>query len=181
MYEFAGPWPRARQVMDFLFVLQHLLRLFSNLYIFMLLQHFYVCLTTFTISGRIVVHCSDNCCLLFKKWAREGGCQGAPGLNHRYLFHLLTFIHYHLLPKVTSHFFVKHVPKMVLKSIQNVAPNRYIFLLRLFAVSRSEQKSEHVFAPCLCSPNHFGHRSHGTRNKCKSLQKRYTNTPRKHD
>ena len=42
----------------------------------------YVCLTTFTISAIIIVYCSDNCCLLFKQWAREGGCQGAPGLNH---------------------------------------------------------------------------------------------------
>ena len=49
----------------------------------------YVCLTTFTISAIIIVYCSDNCCLLFKQWAREGGCQGAPGLNHRSLFHLL--------------------------------------------------------------------------------------------
>ena len=51
----------------------------------------YVCLTTFTISAIIIVYCSDNCCLLFtsKQWAREGGCQGAPGLNHCSLFHLL--------------------------------------------------------------------------------------------
>ena len=48
-----------------------------------------VCLATFTISAIVVVHCLDNCCLLFKKCAHEGGCQGAPGLIHNYLFHLL--------------------------------------------------------------------------------------------
>ena len=41
-----------------------------------------VCLTSFTISAIVVVHCLDNCCLLFKKCALEGGCQGAPGLMH---------------------------------------------------------------------------------------------------
>ena len=28
---------------------------------------FFVCLTAFTISAIIIVYCSDNCCLLFKK------------------------------------------------------------------------------------------------------------------
>ena len=41
-----------------------------------------VCLATFAISAIVVVHCLDNCCLLFKKCAHEGGCQGAPGLGH---------------------------------------------------------------------------------------------------
>ena len=45
-----------------------------------------VCLATFTISAIVVVHCLDNCCLLFKKCAREGGCQGAPGHWNRVLF-----------------------------------------------------------------------------------------------
>ena len=48
-----------------------------------------VCLATFTIYAIVVVHCLDNCCLLFKKCAHEGGCQGAAGLIHSYLFHLL--------------------------------------------------------------------------------------------
>ena len=45
-----------------------------------------VCLATFAISAIVVVHCLDNCCLLFKKCAREGGCQGAPGHWNRYSF-----------------------------------------------------------------------------------------------
>ena len=45
-----------------------------------------VCLATFTISAIVVVYCLDNCCLLFKKCAREGGCQGAPGHWNRVLF-----------------------------------------------------------------------------------------------
>ena len=39
-----------------------------------------VCLATFATSAIVVVHCLDNCCLLFRKCAHEGGCQGAPGL-----------------------------------------------------------------------------------------------------
>ena len=170
--------------------MQHLLRLLNNFYIFRFrFNMFCVCLATFTISAIVVVHCLDNCCLLFKKCAHEGGCQGAPGLNHRQpslvvspfggTFFTHNFVHYHLLQKLRSS--SKHVPKMVFKSTKNVFPNRYTFLLCFFVVSRGAQKSEHVFGLCLCSPNHFGHRSHGTRNGWKNHQKRYTNTPRKHD
>ena len=130
----------------------------------------------------IVVYCLSS-------GRARGACQGAPGLNHRQpslvvspfggTFFTLNFVHYHLLPKIRPS--SKHVPKIVPESIYNEAPNRYTCLLCLFVVSRSAQKSEYVFGPCLCSPSHFGHRSHGTRNGCKRLQERYTNTPREHD
>ena len=75
----------------------------------------------------------------------------------------------------------KHVPKMVPKFTKDKASNRYTFCFVFFVVSRGARKSEHVFVPCLCSPNHFGHRLHGTRNGWKNRQKRYTNSRRKHD
>ena len=53
-----------------------------------------VCLATFAISAIVVVHCLDNCCLLFKKCAREGGCQGAPGHWNSLLFGMPFFEHF---------------------------------------------------------------------------------------
>ena len=40
-----------------------------------------VCLATFILSAIMVVHCLDNCCLLLKKRAREGGLSGSPWLQ----------------------------------------------------------------------------------------------------
>ena len=72
-YIFAGPWPRACQITNVLFLLQHLLRLSSNFYIpSILLPQLYVCLTTSTISVIVVGYCSDTCCLLFKNGRARG-------------------------------------------------------------------------------------------------------------
>ena len=58
---------------------------------------FCVCLATFTISAIVVVDCSDSCCLLFEKCTHERDCQGAPGLNHHILCHLLGAPFSHLI------------------------------------------------------------------------------------
>ena len=91
-YIFAGPWPRACQIICFLCLLQHCLcYVCKATFTFFRFCCNILCvrLSFFTISAIVVVHCLDNCRLLFKKCVREGGCQGAPGLWHSYLFHLL--------------------------------------------------------------------------------------------
>ena len=40
-----------------------------------------VCLAFLTNVAIVVVHCLDNCCLLLKKWARQGGPSGSPWLE----------------------------------------------------------------------------------------------------
>ena len=159
-----------KQLLHFSILLQHFVRLFSNFYNF--------CYSCCSLFGQLL--------FIVQKVRARGGLSGSPWADTSLpvspfggTFFTHNFVHYHLLQKIRSS--SKHVPKMVPKSIQNEASNRYTFLLCFFVVSRGAQKSEHVFGPCLCSPNHFGHRSHGTRNGWTNRQKRYTNTPRKHD
>ena len=64
-------------------------------------------------------------------WAQQSSLVSFSGGT----FFTLTFVHYHLLHKVT--FSLKCVPEMVAKSIQNEAPNRYTSLLRLFVFFRA--------------------------------------------
>ena len=72
---------------------------------------FGVCLSTFEISAIVVVHCSDKCCLLSKKRAREGGLSGSlwaeayPGITSHcslqgHLFHI-QFCALPFAPKIT--------------------------------------------------------------------------------
>ena len=154
----------------FLILLQHVVRLFRNFYNF--------CYSCCSLFGQLL--------FIVQKVRARGGLSGSPWARAYVLvlpfggtFFTHNFVHYHLLQKIR--FSSKQVPKMTSKSIKNVIQIAILLCFFVVVVSRGAQKSEHVFGPCLCSPNHFGHRSHGTRNGWKNRQKRYTNTPRKHD
>ena len=153
------------QLLHFLISLQHVSRLFSIFYNF--------CYSCCTLFGQLL--------FIVEKVRAQGGLSGSPWAQASLLvlpfggtFFTHNFVQYHLLQNVRS--LSKHVPKMIPKSTKHEAPNRYTFLLCLFVgVSGLSEVRTCVWG------NHFGHKSHGTQNEWKNRQKRYTNTPRKHD
>ena len=78
IYISAGPWPRACQIVIFVFVATFVTSVRQLLHLSISLQHVLRLFSIFTISAIIVVHCLDNCFLLLRKRAREGGLSGSP-------------------------------------------------------------------------------------------------------
>ena len=116
-------------------------------------------LTTFAIYAIVVVHCLDNCCLLLKKRAREGGLSGSPwpqpssGTTPTFTFwgHLFHTHFCALLLAPENNIFVKTCTQTGAQIHSKCNSKSLHFSAVFFLLFRSAQKSEHVFGPCLCA------------------------------
>ena len=133
--EFAGPWPRACQIIDLVFLIVSKFSAIVSIWclsfamnsVFFPIRCFF---TTFLTFAKQFCNCCCNCCFvavivvfLLKKRAHETGCQGAPWPDQWYSFHLLgvlfswLFLLLHFFTH-KSHFHKKWHPKWSPKPVQ---------------------------------------------------------------